>query len=85
MCNNPYTLFDKGGAISKMIMYTPFWDTLKSKEMTTYTLINKYNVSSSTINRLRHNHPISTTTIDDLCRILDCQVNEIIEFLYTKY
>lgn len=65
-----------------MIIYTPFWETLKEKNMTTYTLINKHNVSSSTINRLRHNKPISTTTLNDLCIYLDCKVNDIIEFVY---
>lgn len=67
-----------------MIIYTPFWETLKEKNMTTYTLINKYNVSSSTINRLRHNKPISTTTLNDLCKFLDCNVSDIIEFVYDE-
>lgn len=67
-----------------MIVYTPFWKTLKEKDISTYTLITKYNVSSSTINRLRHNKPVSTTTLDDLCRFLNCSVNEIIEYVPTN-
>lgn len=63
-----------------MINYNPFWDTLKNSNESTYTLINKYNISSSTINRLRKNQGISTQTIDDLCRILKCKVENIIEY-----
>lgn len=63
-----------------MITYKPFWDTLKKKKVSTYTLINTYNVSSSTISRLRNDKPISTTTIDDLCYYLDCSVSEILEY-----
>lgn len=63
-----------------MILYTPFWYTLEDRGITTYTLINKYKISSSTIARLRHNKPISTVTINDLCRILNCRVQDIISY-----
>ena len=62
-----------------MITFEPFWETLKDKGISTYTLINKYNMSSSLIHRIRHNMPISTVTLDDLCDILDCDVGDIIE------
>jgi len=65
-----------------MIAYTPFWNTLKDKKITTYILINNYKVSSSTIDRMRKNRPITTTTINDLCRILDCRVEDIIIYIY---
>ena len=48
------------------------------------SLIHKHNISSSTINRLRHNQPVSTTTLDDLCKILNCQVWDIIEYTCEK-
>ena len=67
-----------------MITYKPFWETLKKKDISTYTLINKHNISSSTINRLRHNKPISTTTLDDLCMILNCTVSDIIEYVHEE-
>lgn len=71
----------KGGGLFYMIVYDPFWKTLKEKELSTYVLINEYKMSSSTINRLRHNQPISTTTLDDLCKFMDCQVSDIIEYI----
>lgn len=65
-----------------MITYEPFWQTLQSSQETTYTLIKNHNLSSATIDRLRNNKPLSTTTLDDLCRILNCKIEDII--LYTK-
>ena len=63
-----------------MITYEPFWNTLKESEESTYTLIHVHNLSSSTINRLRKDQPLSTTTINDLCRILDCGITDIISY-----
>lgn len=60
-----------------MIDYSPFWKTLQSSSETTYTLINKHHISSAIIDKLRKNKPINTTTINDLCRILNCQVQDI--------
>ena len=64
-----------------MISYAPFWETLKTKKITTYALITHHNISSATINRMKQGGGISTMKIDDLCRILDCRVEDII--LYT--
>lgn len=63
-----------------MITYEPFWNTLKQSEESTYTLIYNHSLSSSTIDRLRKNKPLSTTTINDLCRILNCDINDIITY-----
>ncbi|MGN0617384.1 MAG: helix-turn-helix domain-containing protein [Ruminiclostridium sp.] len=63
-----------------MIVYTPLWETMKKKGISTYALINKYNISSSTINRLRHNMGVTTQLIDDLCVILNCKVEDVMRF-----
>lgn len=63
-----------------MITYEPFWKTLENSCESTYTLITKYHVSSSTIDKLRKNKPITTTTINDLCRILNCKIEEIAQY-----
>lgn len=60
-----------------MIHYDPFWKTLKESNETTYTLIHKHHISSATINKLRYNKPITTTTLNDLCRILHCNIENI--------
>lgn len=64
-----------------MIIYAPFWKTLKDRGETTYTLINRHNISSSTIDRMRKGQGISTAKIDDLCKILKCNVSDIIEYV----
>ena len=64
-----------------MLIYAPFWDTLKSSNETTYTLIKNHHISSSTIDKLRKNKPLNTTTINDLCRILDCPVEKILKYV----
>ena len=65
-----------------MITYEPFYRTMKQKGFTTYKLINDYGVSRSLIDRLKHNRPITTVTLNDLCTILDCRVEDIM--VYTK-
>lgn len=64
-----------------MISFNPFWETLRSSGESTYTLIKNHNISSSTINKLRKNKPVNSTTINDLCRILSCRVENIIEYI----
>lgn len=64
-----------------MIIYTPFWTTLKNSPETTYTLINKHHISSATLDKLRKNKPLTTTTINDLCRILNCKIEDIAEYI----
>lgn len=60
-----------------MIDYSPFWDTLKRSDESTYSLIYKHHISSATIDKLRKNKPMNTTTLNDLCRIFECQIQDI--------
>ena len=64
-----------------MISYAPFWRTLRASTESTYTLIKNHHISGSTIDKLRNNKPINTTTINDLCRILNCPVDRILEYI----
>lgn len=64
-----------------MVVYTPFWETLKTSDESTYTLIKNHHISSSTIDKLRKNKPLNTTTINDLCRILNCDVEQIMKYI----
>ena len=64
-----------------MISYNPFWETLRNSKETTYTLIKNHRISSSTIDKLRKNKPLNTTTLNDLCRILNCQVSDVMEYI----
>ena len=64
-----------------MIDFSPFWETLKNSSETTYTLINKHHLSSSTLDKLRNNKTVNTTTLNDLCRILDCRLEDIAQYI----
>ena len=64
-----------------MIDYSPFWQTLKRSSETTYTLINKHHLSSATIDKLRKNKPLNTTTLNDLCRILSCRLEDVAQYV----
>ena len=64
-----------------MISYEPFYNTLKEKDITTYKLIKNYDISRSLLDRLKHNKPISTTTINELCAILECRVEDIMIYI----
>ena len=64
-----------------MIVYDAFWNTLKTSNETTYTLIKNHHISSSTIDKLRKNKPLNTTTLNDLCRILNCKIENIVTYV----
>lgn len=64
-----------------MISYNPLWETMKNRGATTYTLQVKGNISSSTIRRLKASESVSTNTLDALCKILECDLVDIISYL----
>ena len=67
-----------------MISYEPLWVTMKQKGITTYRLIKDYSFSRGTLDSLKHNRNISTATLNDLCTILSCEVEDVIKFIPDK-
>lgn len=63
-----------------MINYEPFWATLKEKGITKYQLIYHWGISSNTLRRMKHNEAISSTTLNELCLILNCQITDVMHF-----
>lgn len=61
-----------------MISYAPLWETMKRQSATTYTLQVKGGISSSTIRRLKANESVSTNTLDALCKILACELSDVV-------
>lgn len=68
----------------RMISYAPLWRTMKAQGATTYTLQVKGEISSSTVRRLKAGESVSTNTLDALCRILECELSEIVEYIPDK-
>lgn len=64
-----------------MISYKPFYETLNKKGISTYKLVTKYNISRGLLDRLKHDRPITTVTLNDLCAILDCKVEDVMVYI----
>lgn len=64
-----------------MILYTKLWETMKKKGISQYALIKKYKISPAQITRLKRNESVSTHTIDIFCKILKCDLTDIMEFI----
>ena len=64
-----------------MISYEKLWKTMREKGVSQYALIKKHGVSPSQITRLKRNESVSTHTSEMFCRILDCRVEDIMEYI----
>ena len=64
-----------------MISYEKLWKAMKERGVTQYTLIKKYGVSPGQITRLKRNESVSTHTIEMFCKILICDVGEIMQYI----
>ena len=64
-----------------MIMYTRLWETMKKKKISQYKLLNTYHMSTGQLDRLRKNAHVSTYTLNRLCEILSCDIEDIVEYL----
>ena len=63
-----------------MISYAPFYETLYRKGVTEYQLIFKEGFSANTLHRIKKGEAITTKTLDALCYVLNCGVQDIIKF-----
>lgn len=63
-----------------MIVYDKLWITLKEKNISQYKLIKTYGISTGQLDRLRKNGNVNTYTLDTLCKILNCKLEDIAEF-----
>lgn len=64
-----------------MIVFGRLWETMKRKNISTYTLREKCGIDSKTVRRLKANENIETKTLDRLCRVLCCKLEDIAEFV----
>ena len=64
-----------------MISFDKLWVTMREKGISTYTLREKYNIDTRTIRRLKANENTTTDTLNALCSILDCRLQDIAEYM----
>lgn len=63
-----------------MIVFDRLWITMKEKGVSQYKLIKEYKISTGQLDRLRKNENVNTYTLDQLCRILNCRLEDIAEY-----
>ena len=64
-----------------MIVFDRLWKTMKDKNISTYILREKCGIDSKTIRRLRANENVETKTLDKLCEVLQCRLEDIAEYV----
>lgn len=65
-----------------MIDYTPLWETMKKKNISTYTLIRDYGFSKGTLDSLKQNRNVTLHTIETLCKILQVPIEQVVSIIY---
>ena len=64
-----------------MIVYEPLWETMKHKNITKYRLIRYHGIGKNTLDRMAKNLPTSSVTINDLCKVLNCEVCDVMKYV----
>lgn len=64
-----------------MIKYDRLWITIKKKNLSQYKLINDYGIDKAQLQRLRKNMIVKTIILNRLCQILECQIEDIMEYI----
>lgn len=67
-----------------MIVFDKLWDTMKEKGISQYKLIREYGISTGQLDRLRKNGNVNVFTLDTLCTILDCKLEDIATYVKDK-
>ena len=64
-----------------MIEYNRLWETMKKRNISQYDLYTHYGINRSLLDRLRKNKNLEVQTLDRLCSILNCRVEDIMEYI----
>lgn len=64
-----------------MMVFDRLWKTMKERGLSQYKLIKEYKMSTEQLDRLRKNENVNTYTLDQLCRILNCSLEDIAEYI----
>ena len=64
-----------------MISFEKLWETMERKGVSTYYLREKAGIDSKTVRRLKAGENIETKTLDKLCAVLDCRLEDIAEYV----
>ena len=67
--------------VDAMVSYAHFFRTLKEKKISIYALVQKKGINANTINCIKKGKSITTYTLENLCKALDCQIPDIVEYI----
>ena len=67
--------------VEVMIRFDRLWKTMEKKGVTTYQLREQCGIDSKTIRRLKANDNMETKTLNKLCMVLDCKLEDIAEYV----
>ena len=73
-----------GSRTITMIKYDSLWETMKKRKITQYYLYTHYDINRSLLDRFRKNKNVSTATLDRMCDILNCNIEDIVEHVPDK-
>ena len=77
---NPHNRACQYGGV-EMIQFDKLWQMMEQRSVTTYQLREKCGIDSKTIRRLRANENMETKTLNKLCAVLNCRIEEIVEYI----
>lgn len=64
-----------------MISYDNLWKVMREKGVSQYALIKDYHISAGQLTRLRRNESVSVHTLEMFCKILNCQIGDIVTYI----
>ena len=64
-----------------MIVFDKLWKIMSEKGISTYVLRERCGIDSKTVRRLRANDNVETKTLSKLCKVLDCALEDIAEYV----
>lgn len=64
-----------------MIKFDKLWETMRQKGISTYKLREQCGIDSKTVRRLKANDNMETKTLNKLCAVLDCKLEDIAEYI----
>ena len=62
-----------------MLDYSPLWETMRSKEISQYSLL-KAGIDNKTLDSIKKGNNITLLTLEKICTILDCTPNDVVRF-----
>lgn len=71
----------QGEGVTQMIKYDRLWETMRRNGVSQYKLIKDYGIDKAQLHRIRKNMVVKTIILNNLCSILNCRIEDIMEYV----